>query len=84
MTTSETLHTLSRMLGALRNHTQVSEVVYQCGAWKCCDRIEGDGDVTRLYSYPGEPSIYLLKVTMYCLGRPYTVRIDSAKEICHA
>ena len=73
------------MLGALRNHTQVSEVVYQCGAWKCCDKVEGDGKVTRLYAYRDEPeSIYPLKVTLYSLGRAYTVKIDSSKEICHA
>jgi len=59
--------------------------VYQCGAWKCCDKVEGDGKVTRLYSYQNEPeSIYPLKVTMYSLGRAYTVKVDSAKEIFHA
>jgi hypothetical protein len=86
MKASETLHTLSRMLGALRNNCQVSEVVFQCGPdWKCCYRVEGDGDVTRLYAYPSEPeSIYPLTVTMYVLGRSYTVTIDSAKELANA
>jgi len=85
MTNTEQLLTLSRMLGALREHARCSEITYECGSWKTCHQIHGDGSATVFYRYPGEPeNIYPLKVTLFSLGRAYTVKIDSAKEICHA
>ena len=84
MTNTETLLTLSRMLAALREHARCSEITYQCGAWKTCHQIHGNGDVSTFYRYPGEPeSLYPLKVTLFSLGRASTVTIHE-KELCTA
>jgi hypothetical protein len=82
---SETLRTLSRMMAALREHAPTGEITYQCGDWKMCDRINGNGTVTNFYTYPGEPeSVYPLKVTLFTCGRSYTVTIQSEKELANA
>lgn len=83
MNTRETLRTLSRMMAALREHASAGEITYQCGDWKMADRINGNGSVTNLYTYRGEPeSLYPLTVTLFALGRAHVVTIKSDKELC--
>lgn len=85
MTATETLFTLSRMMAAPREHAPVGEVTYECNGWKMCDRLNGDGSVTNLYMYKGEPeTLYPLKVTSFSLGRSYTVTVQSEKELVTA
>ena len=81
MKNTEILRTLSRMMAALREHAPVGEITYQCGDWKMCDRINGDASVSPVYKYPSEPaSLYPLKVTLFALGRSYTVTLQPEKE----
>jgi hypothetical protein len=85
MTATETLLTLSRMMAALKEHNRCSEITYECGAWKTCHQIHGNGSVTVFYKYPDEPaSLYPLKVTLFGLGRSYVTTIQCEKELCPA
>ena len=85
MKPSETLRMLSKMMAALREHAPAGEITYQCGTWKMCDSISKDGSVRNFYKYEGEPeNLFHLFVTLFCLGRAYTVKIESPIEACHA
>ena len=85
MKNTETLLTLSRMLAALRDHARCSEITYECGPWKTCHQIHANGSVNTFYRYPGEPeSLYPLKVTLFSLGRAYTVTVQPEKETSNA
>ena len=85
MTNTETLLTLSRMLAALREHAPCSEITYECGSLHTCHLIHGNGSVSVFYKHGEESeSLYPLKVTLFSLGRSYTMRIQSEKELATA